>query len=213
MYRKISQKLVQAYPCDWDKNLRMKETCICSVEIACSTIMNLFIITLLACFLSKKVEVAVFFIVYGIMRLYAGGTHAASHLKCILFYVMILLISIYAAEYLAKYPNGMYLLGFLVPLISLTVNHLYGGKQKTLEEAESRKYIKYCMAITIFFNISLLIMCFFQTLHLKGKNSDISIYFYIQSFAMLFQSFSLFLGRKQCTRNDDDKVKGGTILL
>ena len=205
MYRKISEKLVNSYPCDWESNIRMKETCICGVEIVCSTIVNLLLITILACISSKELEVFLFFMVYGSMRLYSGGIHAKNHFRCILYYSTMLFASVYAAEYLAEFKGGIYILGVLVPVIALGSNYVYGGKQKKLEETESRKYAKTCRVITAILSVHLVIVCMVQCIWWDSIALEFRSYFYIQAFAMLFQSISLFLDRKQC--------KGGALLF
>ena len=201
MYRKISEKLVNIYPCDWEKNLRMKETCICGVEVVCSTFINILIIIVLACALSKKVEVFIFFTVYGMMRVYSGGIHARNHVRCIFCYTAILLISVYVSGYLANFEMGVYVLVILVPIVTLTINYMYGGKQKEVEELEGKKYEICCRRITIFFNIILIIVCLLQAFGYNNMQLNVRKYFYIQAFAMLFQSVSLFLGKNQCIEN------------
>ena len=204
MYRRISEKLVNSYPCNWESDRRMKETCICGVEIVCSTIMNLLLIMILACVFSKEVEVFIFFMIYGSLRLYSGGIHAKNHFRCILYYSVILFASVYAAEYLRDFKSGIYILGVITPVITLGINYIYGGKQKNLEETESKKYARTCRIITVILSGYLGLMCLLQCIWWNSVPPEFRSYFYIQAFAMLFQSISLFLGRNQC--------KGGAFL-
>ena len=195
MYRKLSEKLVDAYSCNWDENERMRETCICGVEILCSTLGNILILILLACLLSKQKEILLFFIVYGVSRMYAGGIHARNHFECMLLYTLILLASIYVAACLAGKNVAMYVAGVVVPVVTLSINIRYGGKQKKLSENERLIYQKKCRVVILFFNIALIALEIWTGFRSTGRFVEEA--FWIMAFALLAQSVSLFLEGKK----------------
>ena len=206
MYRRIAERLVDYYPYDWKENLRMKETCICGVEIVCSTLINIIILIALACLLSKQGACLIFFMINGMTRLFSGGVHAKNHRSCILFYIAVLLASVYAADYLDEIRYGMYVLCMIVPVVSISVNFKYGGMQKQLEEGERRKYKKICKYFIVMYNIILYVACGIEVMSGIPMGVDVRNSLYVGCFALLTQSISLFLGRKNCINYRNEEV-------
>lgn len=195
MYRKLSEKLVDAYNCNWEDNNRMRETCICGVEIFCSTLGNILILILLACLLSKQREILLFFIVYGASRMYAGGIHARNHFECMLIYTSVLLASIYAAAGLVNQNGLMYVAGVVVPVVTILINIRYGGKQKKLTEDDRLNYQKKCRVVVVFFNAILITLEIFSSFWKAWGFAGEA--FWIMGFALLAQSVSLLLEGKK----------------
>lgn len=198
MYRNIAERLVDGYSFDWEGNLRMRETCVCSVEIVCSTLVNSIIVAMLACLVSKESTFLIFFLVNGTVRLFSGGMHARSYRSCSVTYCTVLLVSVYMACYLESIKYIMYILCVVVPVISISINFKYGGMQEHLEEMERKKYRKVCKCLVLLYSAILIGICAMEIISGKDMGIEVRNGLYVQCFAMLTQSVLLFLGRKAC---------------
>lgn len=198
MYRKIAERFVDEYNYDWAAKPRMKEACICSVEIFCSTLINAIIILSLACLLSKEIPCIIFVIVNGTTRLYSGGRHAKNYLRCILTYTALLLISVYTADYMKEMRKQLYILVFFVLVFSVSINIKYGGMQRQLENWERKKNRKICGGLVAFYNIVFIIVCITELITGISMGLSMRNFLYVGCFALLIQAALLYMDRKQC---------------
>lgn len=205
MYRNIAERLVAGYPFDWSEHSRMRETCVCGVEIVCSTLVNVIITFILLCCLSKEEACLIFFIVNGTVRIFSGGIHAKDHLNCFLTYIGILLCSAYAASYLDEIKFCLYILCIIVPVITMTINFKYGGMQSHLEIMERKKFNFYCKGFVTIYNAVLITLCMIEILSKTNLGAALRNGLYVMCFALLTQSISLFLGRKTCINYKDKR--------
>lgn len=207
MLRGVAEKIVEEYPCEWGENARLKEACICSVENVCALMINLVILMVISVLLSKEISCLVFFVTNGIIRMFSGGIHAPTHVKCISCYVGILLASIYMADLLEGEKAALYVMSAVVPILSIRINFKYGGMQTRLEAEENRKFSRYCKIMTLFFNGILVCAGLIEMLSGREMEKGVRNALFVIAFALITQSLSLFLARKNCYNNRDEVKK------
>lgn len=198
MYRRIAELFVDGYHYNWESNPRMKEACICSVEIVCSTMINIIIIFMMACLLSKEIPCIIFVIVNGTTRLFSGGKHAKNHSRCIMTYIGLLLLSVYIADYMGDMREEIYFLVMFVFIFSISINIKYGGMQKQLEEWERKKYRKICGVLVVFYNTVFVTACVTELIIGINMGATMRSWLYVGCFALLIQGVFLFMDRNQC---------------
>lgn len=201
MLRRIAEKIVDQYPCEWGENVRLKEACICSVENVCALVINMVILVLVSVLLSKEISCLLFFVTNGSIRMFSGGVHAPTHTKCILFYMGIMIGSIYLADLLEEVKMILYVLSAVVPILSISINFKYGGMQTRLEAEENMKFSRYCKRTALFFNGILVCASVAEIISGREMGKDVRNALFVVAFALITQSLSLFFARKNCYNN------------
>lgn len=207
MFRSLAEKIIDNYDSDWNNDIRVKEACVCSVENIMALVLNILILTIIAILLSKEKACFIFCLTNGSIRVFSGGIHASTHTKCILTYIAVMLISIYLAGVLQEIPIIFFLLSIMVPVFSIAVNFKYGGMQKNLDAEDNLKYSSYCKGMVLIFSSILICIGLIDLLSQKGVGISIRNFGLVESFALIVQSVSLLLARKNCY-NSRDEVMG-----
>lgn len=199
VYREVAEKIVEIYDFDWKDNMRMKETCICSVEGVISNVVNVILLILTVTALGIAGEAAIFAGTFGAMRSYAGGAHAKNHARCILTYMCVLLISIGCAKYCSTMQDAsVYTICGLSMIMAMIVNCRYAAKQKRLGERTNvyrRKLSKIFIVICIFMTLICILSPYVQDYSIKESLQEIVL---IQAFALFAQSVALWIARDEC---------------
>lgn len=207
MLRCLAEKIIDDYDCDWDNDIRVKEACVCSVENIMALAINILLLTIIAILLSKEKVCFIFFLTNGFIRIFSGGIHASTHTKCISTYIIIMLISIYLAEFLQEIPIIFFVLSIMVPCFSIAVNFKYGGMQKKLEIEDNLKYSSCCKRMVLIFNSILICAGLMDLLSQNGIGISLRNIGLVESFALIVQSVSLLLARQNCY-NSRNEVMG-----
>lgn len=199
VYRRIAEKIVEEYDFDWEDNPRRKEICITSVEMLCANVLDVAIILLIVLLMGVAREALVFFLTFGILRLYAGGGHAKNYALCVTIYTTVLLVSIWYARSGAALP-AQWLYGLMVPgmIFATTVNLKYAGCQRNIGSPQN-KFRTRALVILGLIECGLLVMGVLVSCLGEGAlQSCIKEFAYLQIFALVAQSIALYFGRREC---------------
>ncbi len=205
IYRGVAEKLVDIYDFDWEDNLRMKETCICSVESVIANVIDIAIVVLFAALTGVMKEFAVYFLTFGTLRFYAGGAHAKNYLRCIISYICIMCVCFMAVHYLIELPDiCTYCVCVMSIVISGWINGKYAARQRTVG-SRSTMYRKHALTIHKIISGFMIIICIAYPHMSSAFWQEIVL---IQAFALTAQSVALFMDRKECV----NESKGGMPL-
>lgn len=150
VYRGVAEKLVERYEHNWYNNVRLKETCICSVEMLIANSVNICVVVLVALALKIPREVLVFFATFAGLRYYAGGVHAKNYFQCITIYLSILLTSIYCVKQCIHLTDlVIYFLCIVSMILAAVMNYKYAAKQNGRKNkiADYRRKTYYVLSV------------------------------------------------------------------
>lgn len=196
VYRKLAEKIVETYDFNWIHNIKMREVCVCSVENVIANIFNLCIVIFITTTLGIFSEAIVFICTFAVMRCYSGGAHAKRYITCISIYLCILIVSIFSAKYIADMHDTkiISMICILSLVITATINYLYAAKQTFLDKRKKIYRIKTCR----FFITICVLMFIMYILKIYTRNPILTHIILIQTFALLAQSITLLVGKKEC---------------
>ncbi len=199
VYRSVAERIVEVYNFDWKDNVKMKETCICSVESVISNIVNVTLVVFVAGIMGSLGEALIFIGTFVAMRFYAGGAHARSHVRCILTYLCVLIASIICAKYCTLLPDIYInsLCGCSV-IIAMAINYKYAARQRRLGQRTPiyrRKLKRIWIAICFIMGS----VCFIYS-HVSHDTirECLQKVVLLQAFAILAQSIALWIERGEC---------------
>lgn len=203
VYREAAERLVNIYDFDWDSNLRMKEACICSVENVIANIVDVIIVFTLAYVTGVMGEVLLYFLTFGLLRMYAGGAHAKNYFRCITIYLCVMYVCIYTSRLLMGAPVGVMLLicGASI-LVSGWINSRYAGGQKHVG-ARSRMYRKRALFIHHLVSMMLMVGCI---VYLLSSWEALQKMVFLQAFALVIPSILLIVEKRQCEKQEREEV-------
>lgn len=198
VYRGVAENLVELYEFDWSDSPRLKETCICSVEMVCANIVNIGIVATIALLLQIPAETFMFVVTFAAMRFYAGGVHAKNYARCIVTYICVLLISIYCAKLCVGVSESMmHLVCCGCLLIAGVVSYKYAAKENGVKDKIPYYRRKTFSVLSIVGAVLLMLFigeCLANDLIIKNTIREFMI---IQAFALITHSISLYLARKK----------------
>lgn len=195
----MAEKIVNEYDFDWTENPRGKEVCITSVEMFCANVLNVALVFLLVLVLGVWKEALVFFVTFGLLRLYGGGGHAKNYMQCVTIYTVVLMASIAGAKIGRNLPvECLYAVMMTGMLFSVGINRKYAGKQCNIGSAQN-KFRKGSLVILAFVECEMLIMGTLIAYMEQGSVRGIMMEFmFLQIFAVITQSIALYAGKKEC---------------
>ena len=137
-YAKAAEKVVNLAEIDWQGKQELKETCLYGMEMLIALLSNCFLVILVGVISGTLVEVLIYTVGWGSLRILAGGRHGKNHLYCILTYLAVMFLVICVGKYIAifKYASIMIL---LMMFISTLFNGLYAGNQKESKKRNIKK--------------------------------------------------------------------------
>ncbi len=183
-YAKAAEKVVNLAEIDWQGKQELKETCLYGMEMLIALLSNCFLVILVGVISGTLVEVLIYTVGWGSLRILAGGRHGKNHLYCILTYLAVMFLVICVGKYIAifKYASIMIL---LMMFISTLFNGLYAGNQKESKKEILRSKKKTLMVLAI----ECLSVCFL----LWNSGSEIQVVYGLSIFAGAVLAESLFL--------------------
>lgn len=195
VYRRVAERIIEEYDFDWKDNLRMKEALICSVENVIANAINVSIIITLALITGFRSEIFIYFFTFAAMRMYAGGVHAKDHLRCILTYICIMISAIVCTKCLVPIVgNDLLIICVSGLVLAGWINMKYGGRQRELGERKNT-YRKKLLLIYLIITAFMLVV---MTGYLHSKSVFLGEMLMIQLFALMAESISLYIIRKEC---------------
>lgn len=116
MYHKIAWWMVERMhrhnPDLDDKDAQ--EICAYGIEITMSSIVNYLLLLVIGCFSHSLIPAVIFGVVFTIIRLYIGGYHCTSYLRCNLTFCMIFILVLVLGKLLVKWVDLSILLLLLL---------------------------------------------------------------------------------------------------
>ena len=79
-YAKAAEKVVDLAEIDWQGRQELRETCLYGMEMLIALINNCFLVILVGVISGKLMEVLIYTVAWGSLRLFAGGRHGKNHL-------------------------------------------------------------------------------------------------------------------------------------
>lgn len=148
-----------------------------------SRILFLMVSAILGIILHVAIESLVFFVLFCLIRSYAGGIHASSELKCTVYTTSALLICILVIKILMQY-NLDYLLLVMLILSSICILALspLDSLEKPLSEQEKKHYRKVTWIIT---GLIVLLTLIFYILELKSVSNSCVISLALESILLV----------------------------
>jgi accessory gene regulator B len=118
-------------------------------EVILSSILNLSLVLVSGILLHQIPNAIIFYLVFVITRLYSGGYHANSYLKCNVIFVMVFLITIAVSKLLYQEMSFVYLLVFLSIYIGSILEYApIENANKKLTDEDKLKFRKISIGIS-----------------------------------------------------------------
>ena len=193
-YRGVAEKLVERYDYEWRNNIRLKEACICSVEMLVANVVNICIVALVALVLKIPREVFVFFATFAALRFYAGGIHARNYRECISVYVCVLLASIYTVKQCIGMDSAVvYLLVIISMVQAVIVNYKFAAKNNGCKDRIAEYRRKTFWVLGVIESVMLLLEVALPYIKNEMIQDIVKETLLIQVCALLVHSASLYL--------------------
>ena len=154
-----------------------------SIEVLISLLINFIILSITAYILKKPVELITFIIFFSILRSYAGGYHAKTHIECITLSLCLFVISALSSTYFIEYGKIILFLGILFSIIMVFVFAPTESENKPLSKKRREKHRTLSRIIVI--ALSVTAICLYFTKETTGHVYVTGVV------AMSFESFSL----------------------
>ena len=202
MYREAAERIVDIYDINWEKNMRMKEACICSVENIIANAVNISLVFLITTALGILTESLIFIVTFAAIRFYSGGAHAKNYTKCLLTYLCLLLVSVSTAKLLIVIQDNkvINIICIISMVIATIINYKYAATQIFLGEYIS-SYRKKACGIFIILYIFMITLCILiprvTDLNVRDVMQEIIL---IQSLSLLAQSTALLVEKMNVGR-------------
>lgn len=152
-------------------------------ETILSGIIDLFITLFLGLLSKSLINSIVFFLMFVSMRIYTGGYHANTYLKCKTLFIIINFIIIGCSK--IQMPLHMILMILMLFLISVIFLAPVENKKKEITVSEKKKYRKISIVCSIFWSMTAIVTYFFN----KNLSSTISITAFIITILIVVGEF------------------------
>jgi accessory gene regulator B len=130
-------------------------------EIILSSITSLSLIIILGVLLHQIPNAIIFYIVFVITRLYSGGYHASSYLKCNTLFVVIFLCTLAISKFLYEFMSLIYLIILLTIYVGSILEYApIDNDKKRLTKEDKLKYRKISISIAVCLTIITCILYF-----------------------------------------------------
>lgn len=122
-------------------------------------IIDFFIVLAVGFIFNKIITMLIFFAMFISVRLYTGGYHANTVLKCKVVFVLICISLVFLSEF--KFPYYLYILMMLLYVITSFFLAPIENYNKPLTSEEQMKYRRISIAMSIFWSIADVFSYFF----------------------------------------------------
>lgn len=122
-------------------------------------IIDLFIIITIGLIFNQLITMLIFFIMFISVRLYTGGYHANTVLKCKIVFISICISVVLLAKF--KFPYSLYILVILLYLITSFFLAPIENYNKPLTNEEQTKYRRISIAMSLFWSAAACFSYFF----------------------------------------------------
>ncbi len=130
-------------------------------EALLASIVNFILILTLGIILHQGWQPIVFFVVFAWTRVYSGGYHAQSYLKCNLILASVYIITITLVEALVYTESGYTIVVFVLFYLSVILKFApVPNSKKQISEAERVKFREKILLLSAIWTILILILCF-----------------------------------------------------
>lgn len=139
-----------------------QDVCSYGMEILICSIINSIIILTLGIVLNKFLQTLVFIVCYCMIRQFAGGYHAKSHIKCIFTFILMYLSTVIMVENI----NSLYINSMIIIIIDIIIclsicilspvenlNNPLNNTEKVKNKKGAKKRVNLVLLALIIFNI------------------------------------------------------------
>ncbi|MBM7615500.1 accessory gene regulator ArgB-like protein [Alkaliphilus hydrothermalis] len=154
------------------------------MQLLLATLMEGFGLLILGILTGKVIETVLFVLMFGLLRIFAGGIHAGSYLKCFIVTAIVVFIGVQVVEIL-QYNFGFNFM-LIMLIITNTIVYIFSpidSPNKPLTDGEKVKNRRRSLLITF---VGALIIVFFYKI-----NPNLKYYLFIITFALFSESLTL----------------------
>lgn len=162
MINKISALLSEEIGLRLNSSDNEKEIYTYSIEVLISLFVNLIILSLTAYILKKQTELLVFIVFFSVLRTFAGGYHAKTHVECVVLSFCFFVLSALSSTYLIEYGKTILISGILFSIIMVFLLAPSESENKPLGKKERAKYKKFSRTIVIVLSLLAIYLYFIR---------------------------------------------------
>lgn len=131
-------------------------------EAFISSVVNIILILLLGILFHQGWQAVVFLVVFALTRVYSGGYHAQSYLKCNLILASAFIITITLTEATLYSKLSYTLVVFVLFYLSVILRFApVPNSKKQVSKAEKKKFREKILVLSAVWTIGIFILCFF----------------------------------------------------
>lgn len=154
-------------------------------ELLASTLINVWVLIIIGVVTNTELQAVMYCIGFVVLRIFAGGYHASTHLRCILIFNSSFLMVVIFDKALGIADAGILLIGLALVALTIVIRiSPVGVGNKLIPELLRIKNRKISIAINIL-NLSLAIILYFGIFD-NIKLTDIAYYFMGNYVASMF---------------------------
>ena len=202
MIASVSRKIAQYIYNKNDEKKTSIEVYRYGVEVLLSISINTLLILILGWILNIFIEIAIFMLAFGLLRVLAGGYHAKTHLSCFLIYISTAVPTILFIRYFQMPLFQQLLFIELLCLVSLFLVYKFApvdSKNRPMSHKEIFVYRTRSRGFITIFSISVVFACLFFP--------SIIYYVTISAGAVFIESITLLpkFNKKEDVKNEKTK--------
>lgn len=140
-----------------------KEVYIYGFEVLISSIFGFVIIISLGIIVNQLFNSIIFFMVFASTRLFCGGYHADTYLKCNIVFTFVFLIALFLFYVLKRYALFDYQIAFIILYLAAIFQYApIDSEHKSLTVQEKQKYKRYSIILSLIWVLLSVVFCFFS---------------------------------------------------
>lgn len=163
-------------------------------EIVLDTLLNTILLLILGIILGNPIHTIVFVVIFASVRIYAGGYHANTKLKCAVCTLFVYIVNVLVCNVEMEVVKYFVLIGYFIGnvVIAIKAPVLVAGKRLTLEGIRRNKCISILMCG----------LCLISVLILNSRAS----YYAIEIEVLIFEISILMLMQRRENANEEAKI-------
>lgn len=186
MIATLSKKIAQYIYEDNPRQKQLIEVYEYGLEMLLSTLFSTLSLFALALLFDAIVEITIYMMAFGLLRILAGGYHASSHISCFIKYTVVAFGTIFIIRYLQMPLMEPLILLFGICVMSMLIVFKYAPvdtENKPFSDGEIVKYRLMSRVYIIVFSIGIVVVTYFIPL--------ITYYSFIAAGAIFIESITL----------------------